>query len=113
MYDGEVTLDALSSFLRDAVEGGDAVIAVRQQVHHAMREIERLSTQLSAANSEASMYKARCGELEAARQAASTASTAAGSSGCDKCPHLERQVLEAAEAAEALALRLRAPYGFS
>lgn len=113
MYDGEVTLDALSSFLRDAVEGGDAVIAVRQQVHHAMREIERLSTQLSAAKSEASMYKARCGELEAVRQAASTASAAAGSGGCDKCPHLERQVLEAAEAAEALALRLRAPYGFS
>lgn len=110
MYDGEVTLDALSSFLRDAVEGGDAVIAVRQQVHHAMREIERLSTQLSAAKSEASMYKARCGELEAA---AAEAVEAAGSSGCDKCSHLERQVLEAAEAAEALALRLRAPYGFS
>lgn len=32
VYDGEVKLDALSSFLRDTVEGGDAVIAMRQQV---------------------------------------------------------------------------------
>jgi hypothetical protein len=35
VYDGEVKLDALSSFLRDTVEGGDAVIAVRQQVRRA------------------------------------------------------------------------------
>jgi len=32
VYDGEVKLDALSSFLRDTVQGGDAVIALRQQV---------------------------------------------------------------------------------
>jgi hypothetical protein len=35
VYDGEVKLDALSSFLRDTVEGGDAVIAMRQQVRRA------------------------------------------------------------------------------
>jgi hypothetical protein len=32
VYDGEVSLDALISFMKDTVEGGDAVIAMRQQV---------------------------------------------------------------------------------
>ncbi|EKX37235.1 hypothetical protein GUITHDRAFT_116649 [Guillardia theta CCMP2712] len=46
VYDGEVKLEALSSFLRDAVEGGETVIAMRQQMHSAMRQVEHLTEQL-------------------------------------------------------------------
>eukprot|EP00960_Hanusia_phi_P066986 766519-Hanusia_phi.AAC.2 len=46
VYDGEVKLEALSSFLRDAVEGGETVITMRQQMHAAMRQVEDLSEQL-------------------------------------------------------------------
>jgi hypothetical protein len=95
VYDGEVKLDALSSFLKDAVEGGDAVIAMRQQVHHAMREIERLTTDLSASQSENEKLKTSQEETEGK------------GARCERCTQLELYVKEAAQAAEALATKLR------
>ena len=53
VYDGEVKLDALSSFLKDAVHGGDTVIAMRQQVHNAVRRIEDLEAELKRVTIEA------------------------------------------------------------
>jgi hypothetical protein len=62
VYDGEVKLDALSSFLKDAVHGGDTVIAMRQQVHNAVRQVEVLEAQLKRVSEEAAAR-----EEEAAR----------------------------------------------
>lgn len=43
IYTGEVKLDALSSFLRDTLEGSDAVIAMHQQIcRHACMHSRKL-----------------------------------------------------------------------
>jgi len=95
VYDGEVKLDALSSFLRDTVQGGDAVIALRQQVHNGVREIERLTTELAESRSDVEMLKSAEG-----REGKETR--------CDKCLQTQTKLHEGAQAAEMLAAMLRA-----
>jgi len=65
VYDGEVKLDALSSFLKDAVHGGDTVIAMRQQVHTAVRQVEELEEELSRAKLEAAAKEDEAERLRA------------------------------------------------
>jgi len=72
VYDGEVKLDALSSFLKDAVHGGDTVIAMRQQVHSAVRHVEDMVAELKRVNLEAlakqEESQRRCTEMEEAHE---------------------------------------------
>ena len=65
VYDGEVKLDALSSFLKDAVHGGDTVIAMRQQVHTAVRQVEELQDELKRAKLEAAAKEDEAERLRA------------------------------------------------
>lgn len=58
VYDGPVKLDALASFLRDTVSGGDACVAMRQEVHKKERELEEATADAAKAREEASV-KAR------------------------------------------------------
>ena len=91
VYDGEVKLDALSSFLKDAVHGGDTVIAMRQQVHTAVRQVEELEAELKRVKLEAAakedevsrhladaqqQHHAQVAELEAQLQTLSQSSEA-------------------------------------
>jgi DNA repair exonuclease SbcCD ATPase subunit len=65
VYDGEVKLDALSSFLKDAVHGGDTVIAMRQQVHNAVRQVEDLEAELKRVRLEAAAKEEETERLRA------------------------------------------------
>eukprot|EP00286_Rhodomonas_abbreviata_P020205 CAMPEP_0181299830 /NCGR_PEP_ID=MMETSP1101-20121128/6562_1 /TAXON_ID=46948 /ORGANISM="Rhodomonas abbreviata, Strain Caron Lab Isolate" /LENGTH=352 /DNA_ID=CAMNT_0023405019 /DNA_START=336 /DNA_END=1391 /DNA_ORIENTATION=- len=42
VYDGNVNLEALTSFFKEAVEGGEACVELRKEIHRLEREVERL-----------------------------------------------------------------------
>ncbi|EKX46584.1 hypothetical protein GUITHDRAFT_137982 [Guillardia theta CCMP2712] len=83
IYDGEVKLEALISFLQDAFEGGDTMIAMRQEVHAATRRIEELTAELKEARR--SLEEAAANEKE-----------------CASCEGLRALMTEARSRAEAL-----------
>ena len=73
VYDGEVKLDALSSFLKDAVHGGDTVIAMRQQVHNAVRQVEQLEAELKRVTEETAAKDEESARARAEQEAATEA----------------------------------------